>query len=91
MTRLNAVRLPQTSHYPTFVIVSSEVHIFAAEIEIEEVAFDGVDLVWLAEARRLSTFLSYLVSASEDSDVGIKSARRKLKTVVFTGSPYLRR
>ena len=34
----------------------------------------------------LSTFLSYLVSASEDSDVGIKSARRKLKTVVFTGT-----
>lgn len=36
------------------VIVSSEVHIFAAENEIEEVAFDGVDLVWLAEARRAS-------------------------------------
>lgn len=34
----------------------------------------------------LSTFLSYLFSASEDSDQGINSARRKLKTVVFTGT-----
>ena len=32
------------------VIVSSEVHIFATENEIEEVALSGVDLVWLAEA-----------------------------------------
>lgn len=34
----------------------------------------------------LSTFLSYVFSASEDSDQGFNSARREFKMVVFTGT-----